>query len=53
MEVLPPSALEPVLDWLQHLSYPWSSAAAVTSIAPRIDMLLPVLQYLGRQADGA
>jgi len=53
MEVLPPSALEPVLDCLQHLSYPWSSAAAVTSIAPRIDMPLPVLQYLGRQTDGA
>jgi hypothetical protein len=53
MEVLSPRALEPVLDWLQHLGYPWSSAAAVTSIAPRIDMLAPVLRYLGHRADGA
>ena len=50
MQVLSPSALERTFEWVQQLSYPWSSAAAVTASAPHIEMLAPVLQYLGRHA---
>jgi hypothetical protein len=53
MQVLPPSLLESVLAWLQRLNYPWSSAAAVIETAPGIDMLGPVLQYLGRNGKDA
>ena len=48
MQVLPPQQREPIFSWLRDLNYPWSTAAAVNALAPRIERLTPVLQYLGR-----
>ena len=48
MQTLPPSQLEPVFAWLEQLNYPWSSAAEVARLAPNLELLAPVLQYLGR-----
>ena len=48
MQVLPPDHLQTVLDWLLALPYPWCSANAACSSAPRIDSLEPVFRYLGR-----
>ncbi len=53
MQVLPPGELEPTFEWVQRLSYPWSSAAEVLESAPRGELLAPVLRYLGRHASGA
>jgi hypothetical protein len=53
MQVLPPSQFAPIFAWLKQLNYPWSSAAAVRKIAPSVEMLAPVLQYLGRNDGGA
>ena len=53
MQVLPESQLEPVLAWLRGLDYPWTSAAAVSESAPDIEMIAPVLQYLGRKENGS
>jgi hypothetical protein len=53
MQVLPASLLESVLTWLQRLNYPWSSAGAVIKTAPAIEMLKPVLQYLGQKGNHA
>ena len=49
MQVLPPNHFEPVIAWLQQLSYPWASSSEVAKLAPNLDPLAPVLQYLGRQ----
>jgi len=49
MVVLPPAATDEVMRWLGGLSYPWASAASVSS-APRLDALEPVVNYLGRAA---
>ena len=43
---------KPVLAWLRGLDYPWTSAAAVTEFTPDIEMIAPVLQYLGRKENG-
>lgn len=51
MQVLPPGQLQPVLDWLVSLTYPWTRADAVAARAPAIDALTPVLQYLGRRGE--
>jgi hypothetical protein len=48
MQVLPPSQFAPIFAWLQQLNYPWSSAVAMTKLAPSVEMLAPVLQYLVR-----
>jgi hypothetical protein len=48
MQVLPQSQFAPIFAWLEQLSYPWSSAAAAKHLAPSVEMLAPVLQYLGR-----
>ncbi len=53
MQVLPPRQFEPIFAWLKQLNYPWSSAAKAKEAAPSIEMLAPVLQYLGRNERGA
>jgi len=47
MQLLPPTDLPAVMDWLGGLAYPWSSAEAVLASAPAREALGPVLQYLG------
>jgi hypothetical protein len=46
MQVLPPSQFEAVYAWVARLPYPWASAETVVELAPSIDALAPVLQYL-------
>ena len=48
MAVLPPSELAAVLAWVQAFTYPWCAAEEVASGAPSIELLAPVLEYLGR-----
>jgi len=49
MEVLPQRESAPVFAWLESLSYPWSSAAAVRRGMPAIGSLSPVAEVLGRR----
>jgi hypothetical protein len=49
MQVSPASALEPVMDWLQGLSYPWCRAGDVILHAPQLGSLAPVLEYFEGQ----
>ena len=51
MEVLPPSALGPVLDWLTRLAYPWCPAAALRAHAPPLAELAPVFACLDAMAE--
>jgi len=53
MQVLPPGQFDSIFAWLRQLDYPWSSAAAAMKLAPSVEMLAPVLQYLGRNEGGA
>ena len=48
MQVLAPDDWSTVHAWLQHLDYPWSSAASARDSAPSIGQLAPVIQYLER-----
>lgn len=47
MQVLPPSAQEPILCWLEGLSYPWSTPSEVLGTAPDVQGLASVLKCLG------
>ena len=53
MQRLPPAQFEAVFTWVRLLNYPWSSAAESAKLAPRIELLAEVLQYLGRNASDA
>jgi hypothetical protein len=46
MPVLPPSQAGVVYAWIARLPYPWATAEAAVDLAPSIDALAPVLQYL-------
>lgn len=46
MQVLAPSDWKAVSEWVQHLDYPWSSAATASASASSIAQLAPILQYL-------
>lgn len=48
-KVLPASTLEPVVDWLAQLPYPWCPVAAALDTAPDLPALRPVLAYLGER----
>lgn len=48
MQTLPAASLPHILRWLLALDYPWSSASAVRAFAPKLPLLEPVLDYLGR-----
>ena len=48
MQTLPAASLPHILHWLLPLDYPWSSASAVRAFAPKLPLLEPVLDYLGR-----
>jgi hypothetical protein len=46
MQVLPPSQSAAVNAWIGRLPYPWASAKAAVDLAPPIEALAPVLEYL-------
>ena len=48
MQVLPHSEFKPVFAWLSALNYPWSSAASALQSIPRIELLTPITEFLGR-----
>lgn len=48
MVVLPPSAADAILPWLQRVHYPWSSASQARGLAPSLPELDSILQYLQR-----
>jgi hypothetical protein len=53
MQVLPPPMLVPILAWVQALGYPWSSTEEATRLAPRVELLAPVLRRLASYEPGA
>jgi hypothetical protein len=46
MQVLAAGELEPVMDWLQGLDYPWCSSADISGRAPDSADLAPILGYI-------
>jgi hypothetical protein len=52
MQVLPPNELATILAWVKALSYPWCTAEEAVRIAPRSELLAPVLQHLSAHASG-
>lgn len=49
MQVLDPRHSPAVMDeWLARLPYPWADAAQVSALAPSLQALAPVLNYLRR-----
>jgi len=53
MQLLPAEQFKTVFAWVRLLNYPWSSAAEAVKLAPHIESLAEVLQYLGRNAGDA
>ena len=49
MPVLPNDYLQPVLDWLAEVPYPWCTANEITKTAPAIDALGPVINYINHK----
>ena len=49
MQILPPSTLEVIMDWLSGLPYPWSPAQAAVMGAPEVEGLAVILDYITRQ----
>jgi hypothetical protein len=52
MQVLPPAELPAILAWVDGLSYPWCTAEEAARTAPRIELLVPVLQNLAAYSSG-
>ncbi|EJL83240.1 hypothetical protein PMI15_02715 [Polaromonas sp. CF318] len=52
MQSLPPAMQDEILPWACGLPYPWCTAEAVARGAPTIDLLRPVLEYIGRMRPG-
>jgi hypothetical protein len=50
MCVLPASYQASVLQWLSAIPYPWSSCHEARAGLPSIDALMPIAQFLRRQA---
>jgi hypothetical protein len=49
MLICPAAELEPVMDWLQHVSYPWCSTEQLQS-APALTSIAGVLEYLNSES---
>jgi len=47
MHMLRPGQFAAVFEWLEQLDYPWSSPAQARARAPALDLIAPVLHYLG------
>ena len=48
MEVLPPTTLAPVMNWLRALPYPWCPANDAVHGSPRIGELARIIGFIGR-----
>ena len=49
MQKIAPDPEQTILSWAARLPYPWCDAAEITEMAPHLDELKPVLDYLTRQ----
>jgi hypothetical protein len=47
MQVLPYDALCPVMTWVAPLPYPWVSQAELTNLAPELEAINGILNYIG------
>ncbi|WP_312799920.1 hypothetical protein [Pseudomonas sp.] len=46
MHVLPPEALCPIMTWVAPLPYPWVSQAELTNLAPDLEAISDILNYI-------
>ena len=46
MQVCPSQFLEPVMNWLQSLDYPWCLPGEMIERAPQLSNIAPVIEYL-------
>jgi len=49
MQILPPSTLEVIMDWLSGLPYPWCPAQTAVMGAPEVEGLAVILDYITQQ----
>ncbi|MEO6016259.1 MAG: nuclear transport factor 2 family protein [Polaromonas sp.] len=49
MQSLPPAMQDEILPWASDLPYPWCTAEAAARGAPTLELLVPVLGYIGRE----
>ncbi|MEO7885436.1 MAG: hypothetical protein ABI893_03785 [Polaromonas sp.] len=49
MQSLPPAMQDEILPWAYSLPYPWCTAEAAARGAPTLELLAPVLGYIGRK----
>jgi len=49
MQVLAPSTLEAIMDWLSGLPYPWCPAQTAVTSAPKVEGLAVILDYITQQ----
>jgi hypothetical protein len=50
MQILPPSTLEVIMDWLSGLPYPWCPAQKAVAGAPQVTGLEVILDYIRNPA---
>ncbi len=48
MQILAPSTLEVIMDWLSGLPYPWCPAQTAVTSAPEVEGLAVILDYIGQ-----
>jgi len=50
MQILPPSTLEVIMDWLSGLPYPWCPITKAVASAPKVEGLAVILDYLSKSS---
>jgi hypothetical protein len=48
MQILPPTTLEAVMDWLSALPYPWCPGQTAAKDAPKLEALAVILDYISK-----
>jgi len=49
MQILPPSTLDPIMDWLSGLPYPWCPVETAVANAPKVEGLGVIIDYISRK----
>jgi hypothetical protein len=49
MQTLPPRTLDPIMDWLSSLPYPWCPVTTAIASAPKVEGLEGILDYISQK----
>jgi len=49
MQILPPRDLDPIMDWLSGLPYPWCPVQTAVASAPKVEGLEVIVDYISQK----